>query len=159
MWNCYAIFQEISITLTLWNYVYVIWQREIVCFICVKIVSYALTDCLKQIFDENDFDDDDIVTCKQWVSTNRALISTQTTVYDFIQIAAEMIYEPYHHHFIKDSHASYLHGSKDSPDEKTCTVLMDFAKNYSFVIQDAIQDFYWQNNRAILHPLLCIIGN
>ena len=29
---------------------------------------------------------------------------------------------------------------------------MDFAENYSFLVQDAIQGFYWQNNQATLHP-------
>ena len=29
---------------------------------------------------------------------------------------------------------------------------MDFAENYSFIIQDAIQGFYWQNSQAMLHP-------
>ena len=29
---------------------------------------------------------------------------------------------------------------------------MDFAENYSFIIQDAIQGFYWQNSQATLHP-------
>ena len=30
---------------------------------------------------------------------------------------------------------------------------MDFAENYSFIIQDAIQSFYWQNSQATLQPL------
>ena len=29
---------------------------------------------------------------------------------------------------------------------------MDFEENYSFIIQDAIQGFYWQNSQATLHP-------
>ena len=29
---------------------------------------------------------------------------------------------------------------------------MDFAENYSFIIQDTIQGFYWQNGQATLHP-------
>ena len=29
---------------------------------------------------------------------------------------------------------------------------MDFAENYSFLVQDAIQGFYWQNEQATLHP-------
>ena len=28
---------------------------------------------------------------------------------------------------------------------------MGFAENYSFIIQDAIQGFYWQNSQATLH--------
>ena len=29
---------------------------------------------------------------------------------------------------------------------------MDFAENYSFIIQDAVQGFYWQNSQATFHP-------
>ena len=29
---------------------------------------------------------------------------------------------------------------------------MDFAEKYSFIIQDTIQCFYWQNSKATLHP-------
>ena len=36
-------------------------------------------------------------------------------------------------------------------DNETAVVLMDFAENYSFLVQDDIQGFYWQNNQAILH--------
>ena len=63
-----------------------------------------------------------------------------------------MIYDLYHHHFIKDSQASYLRDSKENLDNKTCIILMDFAENYSFIIQDAMQGFYWQNSQAMLHP-------
>ena len=42
--------------------------------------------------------------------------------------------------------------SKENLDNKTCIILMDFAENYSFIIQDAIQGFYWQNSQAMLHP-------
>ena len=29
---------------------------------------------------------------------------------------------------------------------------MDLAENYSFIIEDAIQGFYWQNSQVALHP-------
>ena len=28
---------------------------------------------------------------------------------------------------------------------------MDFSENYSFVAQDAVQGFYWENSQATLH--------
>ena len=37
-------------------------------------------------------------------------------------------------------------------DNETCIILMDFVEKYSFFIQDAIQNFYWQNQQGILHP-------
>ena len=37
-------------------------------------------------------------------------------------------------------------------DNETCIILIDFAENYSFLVQDAIQSFCWQNQQATLHP-------
>lgn len=31
---------------------------------------------------------------------------------------------------------------------------MDFAENYSFVVQDAAQGFHWENVQATLHPFV-----
>ena len=30
--------------------------------------------------------------------------------------------------------------------------MLHFAENYSFILEDVIQGFYWQNNQATLHP-------
>ena len=107
----------------------------------------------KTIFEDNDFDDDDKINYKQWVATDRTTLACiQSTVDEFIQTATEMIYDLCNHHFIKDSQASYLRDSKENLDNKTSIILMDFAENYSFTIQDAIQGFYWQNIQATLHP-------
>ena len=37
-----------------------------------------------------------------------------------------------------------------APREKVVTV--DFAKNYSFTLQDAAQGFHWKNSQATIHP-------
>ena len=33
-------------------------------------------------------------------------------------------------------------------------LLLDFAENYSFVVQDAVQGFHWGNSQATLHPFV-----
>ena len=100
----------------------------------------------------NDFDDDDKINYKQWVATNcTTLACIQSTVDEFIQTATEMIWlvpPP----FYKGLTSFYLRDSKENLDYKTCIILMDFEENYSFIIQDAIQGFYWQNSQATLHP-------
>ena len=40
-------------------------------------------------------------------------------------------------------------GAKAILDNETCIILMDFLENYSFLVQDAIQSFYWQNQQGI----------
>ena len=110
------------------------------CGNCPDITN--LSNYLKNIFEDNDFDDDDKINYKQWVATNcTTLAGIQSTVDEFIQTATEMVYDLCHHHFIKDSQA-YLKDSKENLDKKTCIILMDFTENYSFIIEDAIQGFY-----------------
>ena len=58
----------------------------------------------------------------------------------------------FYHHFLKVQQAAYLKEAKAILDNETCIILMDFAENYSFLVQDAIQSFFWQNQQATLHP-------
>lgn len=43
-------------------------------------------------------------------------------------------------------------GCKRHLTEETMIVLLDFAENYSFVVQDAIQGHQLHNSQATLHP-------
>ena len=56
------------------------------------------------------------------------------------------------HHFLKVQQAAYLKEAKAILDNETCIILMDFLENYSFLVQDARQSFFWQNQQATLHP-------
>ena len=33
-------------------------------------------------------------------------------------------------------------------------ILLNFAENYSFVVQDAVQGYHWNNSQATLHPFV-----
>jgi len=56
------------------------------------------------------------------------------------------------HHFIAKAQASYLSACKSTLTKDTAVVFLDFAENYSFIIQDAIQGHHWNNSQATLHP-------
>ena len=58
------------------------------------------------------------------------------------------------HSFIAKAQAAYLSQQKESLTRGTAVVLLDFAENYSFVVQDAVQGYYWDNSQATLHPLV-----
>ena len=112
-----------------------------------------LSEILMNIFENNDFEIDDMVSYKQWVSTDRtSLITVQFTVNYFIETLTEKIFGLCHHHYIKVQQSSYLKAEKAVLQKETCIILMDFAENYIFLVQDAVQGFYWQNNQATLHP-------
>ena len=68
-----------------------------------------LSNYLKNVLEDSDFDDDDKINYKQWVATDLiTLRCIHSAVDKFIQTAAKMMYDLCHHRFIKDSEqASY----------------------------------------------------
>ena len=65
------------------------------------------------------------------------LVCLTVSTHEFIQLAIDAL--DCLHHFIVNEQSSYLRKLKEglSPDE--AIVLLDFAENYSFIIQDAVQ--------------------
>ena len=58
------------------------------------------------------------------------------------------------HHYISKPQASYLSKLKDELKDNEAIILLDFAENYSFVAQDVVQSFHWNNSQATLHPFV-----
>jgi len=59
------------------------------------------------------------------------------------------------HHFILDSQSAYLKQRKENIDNATAFILMDFAENYSFHIQDEVQVYHWAHQSCTVHPVVC----
>ncbi len=47
-------------------------------------------------------------------------------------------------------YSKYLKASIKSGE---CLVHLDFAESYSFVVQDAVQSFFWTKSQATIHPV------
>ena len=58
------------------------------------------------------------------------------------------------HHYIRSSPATYLEHCKSTLPEENALILLDFAENYSFIIQDVFQDCHWINSQATLHLVI-----
>lgn len=56
------------------------------------------------------------------------------------------------HDHVAESQAQYLYNIKNNLQEGEFLVTLDFAENYSFKIQDAVQSYHWSNDQATLHP-------
>ena len=59
------------------------------------------------------------------------------------------------HDFIAKQQSLYLTQRKESLLDNEYIVMTDFAENYSFVLQDAVQGFHWNNAQATVHPFVC----
>jgi len=109
-----------------------------------------LTELLKQA----NVDDDDEINFKQWDHSDRGcnLVTRTGTADIFIDELSQQMENLTVHHFIAKSQASYLAACKSKLTPDTAIVLLDFAENYSFIVQDAIQGHHWDNSQATLHP-------
>jgi hypothetical protein len=52
-----------------------------------------------------------------------------------------------------------LKATKSSLQQGKVIVLGDFSENYSFIIQDAVQGFHWNNQQATIHPFVSYFKN
>ena len=56
------------------------------------------------------------------------------------------------HHVITKSQSAYYKEARDALSPNQALILLDFAENYSFLVQDAIQGYHWVNDQANMHP-------
>lgn len=56
------------------------------------------------------------------------------------------------HDFIAREQNKFLQFAKSSLQPGQFVVLLDFAENYSFVVQDEVQSYHWTNAQATIHP-------
>lgn len=92
---------------------------------------------------------------KQWIFTDRATIEArQLPLEEFSLELCEKVTSLTSHHFIAKHQSNYLKSSKESLTESKLIILLDFAENYSFVVQDAVQGFHWENSQATVHPIV-----
>ena len=74
-----------------------------------------------------------------WVGTNRANLITQPLQGDaFVDPIATIVGHMTAHSYISKAQSTYLMNQKESPDSDTCIVMLDFAENDQYVLQDEI---------------------
>ena len=74
------------------------------------------------------------------------IIQLNSTIEEFVGEVCKQVKFFCEHHYIKNSEAIYPEHCKST--------LLDFAKNYSFIIQGVFQGCYWNNSQATPHPFV-----
>ena len=82
------------------------------------------------------------------------LVSSAAIVEEFIEITLEALNKLTGHCFIAKSQAKYLKEKKINLDSTRCIILLDFAKNYQFIVQDEIQGFHRNKLSSTIHPVV-----
>lgn len=115
----------------------------------------ALKDHLESLFEENDISAEDQIHYKQWVSTDHTTLQDCTnTLHEFLEILVEKVDKLTCHHFIAKHQSGFLTSLKENLHSHEAIIILDFAENYSFTVQDAAQGFHWDNSQATLHPFV-----
>ena len=58
------------------------------------------------------------------------------------------------HHFIAKAQSAYLSELKENLRTNNAIILLDFAENYNYIAQDAVQGYHRNNSQATLHPFV-----
>ena len=111
-----------------------------------------LENYLVRILDENLIDS---VTFKQWTSVDRSQLETLTLPSDdFVELLCEKLKALKSHSFIATLQGRFYEECKQCLQAGEVVVSADFSENYSFILQDAVQGFHWNNSQATIHPFV-----
>ena len=119
-----------------------------------------LRKALEKILDDNDFDVDDSIKCKQWIHTDGTkLIDMQLLVSEFIDMFLEKFDLLCRHHFIANAQSEFFQSTKETLPSDTFIIPLDFTENYRFLVQDPLQGYHWENSHATLHHFVATRKN
>jgi len=118
----------------------------------VRTALAKIAEELEKLFDKNCIEQ---ITYKSWTLTDRSLLETHVDPSDeFLQKFIDYLKRLLKHNFIAKSQSKFLSDCKAFCESGVFIVLCDFAENYSFVVQDAVQSFHWCNDQATIHPFV-----
>ena len=92
---------------------------------------------------------------RKWTTTDRSTLETiLQSVDEFIQGFTEHLQYIILHDFIEKVQTSYYQDLRDNMlGEKV--LVGDIAENFTFVMQDEVQSYHWNNAQATIHPFVC----
>ena len=106
------------------------------------------------------YDQDDAIPFKKWQTMDRSnLEGVELGFYDFLDEVSDQIRNLTVHHFIVESQNKYFKYAKNYLSEGECVTVLDFADNYSLIVQEAVQGFHWNSSQATIHPFVIYYVN
>ena len=86
---------------------------------------------------------DHLIKYKQWVSTDRSNLGEHEDDFDyFLDKLTSMFFDLTEHHFIAKKQSEFLRVQKASLKSDEAVLILDFAKNHSFIVQDCAQSYH-----------------
>ncbi|KAE8741809.1 hypothetical protein FOCC_FOCC012671 [Frankliniella occidentalis] len=95
------------------------------------------------------------VTHSAWIKSADNRCKLETVVKEnseFIDELLKGLKDLIHHDFLADKQRKYLQETMTNLKEGEAVVLMDFAENYSMLINQEVPGYHWTNDEATIHP-------
>lgn len=96
------------------------------------------------------------ITVKQWIKSKKgySLETITKNVSDFVDYFCDLLHDLNRHDFIAKQQSKFYACKKKALREDEILVGLDFAENYSFVLQEAISAYHWSTPQATVHPFV-----
>ena len=105
-------------------------------------------------------EEDDDISYEKWTQTDGTKLETVTEdKEEFIESVVKEIGNLTKHHYIARCQSAYFSRCKSEVESDSCVLVSDFSENFAFVIQDAVQGYYWMTDHATLLPFMAYMKN
>ena len=101
------------------------------------------------------FDPDEKIEFCQWVSNDSSQLVKEEGVFDdFIENLVGKFGKLTEHHYVTKKQAEFFIQLRENLQLGECVIALNFAENYSFLVQDAAQGFHWNNSQVTIYLFL-----
>ena len=96
------------------------------------------------------------ITYSEWITEDGQTVMKKTidTADLFVEKLTSILQKLCRHHFVSEEQSKYLKSLKEGLKEGECLILLDFAENYTLLIQDEVQSHHWSGQQATLHNVV-----
>lgn len=131
-----------------WNLLFVMTKTENTwCVSVINVLRFWIEAFLFELLQE--FDD---ISFKQWQNTDSFLLMTHSApIKEYIDMLVCAVEKLCSHWFLAKSQSYFLCRCKIEPRHGNAVILLEFAENFRFVVQDEVQGFHWTNLQCTLH--------
>jgi hypothetical protein len=115
---------------------------------------------LQEFLIELTTEEDDDISYKKWTQTDGTKLETITEdKEEFIESLVKMISKLTQHHYVTRCKSVHFALCKSEIQADSSVLVSDFSENFTFVIQDCVQGYYWMIDHATLLPFMACMKN
>lgn len=110
--------------------------------------------------EEDEDEEEDYYSYKEWTSTDRSeLLTKRCSKSELLNLLTDKSISFLTHMYVTNQQSGYLKYVRKNLKTNEALILMDFAENYKYVVQDDIQARYWNQTAVTLHPVVIYIND